>query len=154
MNISTDINCFYKVYTEKETVKLLADAGFDAIDYTFMNDKYYGGEISDNECREYYLDLKKYAEEHGVFFNQSHAPCPSGSFDNVESDRLFNNMENPPVTLTAELVEVEWDFNYGYCDRLPKSTKPLGIIQKIKLIPYGCTNLRMTEIPFISKEGV
>ena len=34
MKISTDINCFYKVYSEEETVKMLADAGFEAIDYT------------------------------------------------------------------------------------------------------------------------
>lgn len=58
MKISTDINCFYKVYSEKETVKMLADAGFEAIDYTFMDEKYYGGEISDSECRKYYADLK------------------------------------------------------------------------------------------------
>ncbi len=56
MKISTDINCFYKVYSEKETVKMLADAGFEAIDYTFMDEKYYGGEISDSECRKYYAD--------------------------------------------------------------------------------------------------
>lgn len=65
-----------------------------------------------------------------------------------EFDAPFNP-ENPPVVLTAEFVEIEWGFNCGHCDRLPKSTNPLGIIQKIKLIPYGCTNLRMTEIPFV-----
>ena len=70
-----------------------------------------------------------------------------------EFDAPFNP-ENPPITLTVELVEIEWDFNCGHCDRLPKSIKPLGSIQKIKFIPYGCTNLRMTEIPFISKKGV
>ena len=70
-----------------------------------------------------------------------------------EFDAPFN-AGNPPITLTAELVEIEWGFNCGHCDRLSKSTEPLSAIQKIKLIPYGCTNLRMTEIPFISKKGV
>lgn len=70
-----------------------------------------------------------------------------------EFDAPFNP-ENPPITLSAELIEIEWDFNCGHCDRLPKSIKPLSDIQRIKLIPYGCTNLRMTEIPFISKKGV
>lgn len=65
-----------------------------------------------------------------------------------EFDAPFNP-ENPPVVLTAELVEIEWGFNCGHCDRLPRSTEPLSAIQKIKLIPYGCTNLRMTEIPFV-----
>ena len=65
-----------------------------------------------------------------------------------EFDAPFNT-ENPPITLTAELVEIEWGFNCGHCDRLPKSTEPLSAIQKIKLIPYGCTNLRITEVPLV-----
>lgn len=67
-----------------------------------------------------------------------------------EFDAPFN-LEHPPVTLTAELVEIECGFNCGHCDRFPKSAEPLSDIQKIKLIPYGCTNLRMTEIPFVYK---
>lgn len=70
-----------------------------------------------------------------------------------EFDAPFNP-ENPPITLSAELIEIEWDFNCGHCDRLPKSIKPLSDIQRIKLIPYGCTNLRMTEIPFIPKKKI
>lgn len=70
-----------------------------------------------------------------------------------EFDAPFNP-ENPPITLSAELIEIEWDFNCGHCDRLPKSIKSLSDIQRIKLIPYGCTNLRMTEIPFIPKKKI
>ena len=92
MKIATDINCFYQVYTEKETVKILAEAGFEAIDYTFMDKRYYNGEISDSECRRYYTELKKYACDQGVYFNQSHAPCPSGSADEAQSEILFENI--------------------------------------------------------------
>lgn len=92
MKIATDINCFYQVYTEKETVKILAEAGFEAIDYTFMDKRYYNGEISDSECRLYYTELKKYACDQGVYFNQSHAPCPSGSADEAQSEILFENI--------------------------------------------------------------
>ena len=59
------------------------------------------------------------------------------------------NPENPPLRLTADVVEIEWGFNCGHCDRLPKNLNPIGGVQKIHLIPYGCTNLRLTEIPFI-----
>lgn len=55
--------------------------------------------------------------------------------------------KNPPVVLTAEMSEIEWDFNNGHCDPLPKNTVPLGTPQKVDLIPYGCTNLRLTEFP-------
>lgn len=57
--------------------------------------------------------------------------------------------QNPPISIVAEMYEVLWDFNCGHCDRLPKSLEPQGEKCQVKLIPYGCTNLRMTEIPFI-----
>ena len=69
--------------------------------------------------------------------------------DELSFDIPFNP-EKPPISIKAEVVEIEWDFNFGYCDRLPKTREPIGDKQTIKLIPYGCTNLRMTEIPLIS----
>ena len=65
-----------------------------------------------------------------------------------EFDLPFNT-ENPPIILTANAAEIEWGFNLGHCDRLPLSTNPISKSQKIKMIPYGCTNLRMTEFPYI-----
>ena len=72
-------------------------------------------------------------------------------FSEHEFDTPFNP-ENPPVSLMADMVEIDWKFNCGHCDRLPASTSPLGSIQKVQLIPYGCTNLRMTEIPFVKND--
>lgn len=92
MKISSDINCFYKLYSDKETVKILAEAGFDAIDYSFMNEMYYNGEIADGECKNYFTELKKYAEDNGIYFNQSHAPCPSSTNDDEETEHIFNNI--------------------------------------------------------------
>ena len=59
--------------------------------------------------------------------------------------------EGAPVSLTVDMAEVEWDFNNGHCDRLPKSNTPIGDVEQVKMIPYGCTNLRMTEIPVAEK---
>ena len=76
----------------------------------------------------------------------------SDKFDIVEQeyDMPFYP-ENPPISIMADMFEIEWDFNNGHCDRLPKSIIPIGNVCKMKLIPYGCTNLRMTEIPFVKK---
>ena len=57
--------------------------------------------------------------------------------------------ENPPVTLTITASEIEWGFHDGYCDPQPSSRMALGPIETIKMIPYGCTNLRLTEFPFL-----
>ena len=64
---------------------------------------------------------------------------------------LREKIEKPPVSITERVAEIEWEFNNGHCDRLPKSNKPISDIKEVKLIPYGCPNLRMTEIPFVKQ---
>lgn len=68
--------------------------------------------------------------------------------ENDDFDNAFDT-NNPPVRLFADMCNIEWDFNYGHCDIEPKSVHPLGKIKKVGMIPYGCTALRITEIPFI-----
>lgn len=92
MKIAADTNCFHQVYTEFETVKILAEAGFDAVDYSPMNTPYFNGEKSYAERKNYFEELKKYAEEQGLSFNQSHAPCPSSTEDDAETELIFQNI--------------------------------------------------------------
>lgn len=77
----------------------------------------------------------------------------SGQFEVAEHpfDAPFSTKQ-PPISLTAEMAEIPWGFHYGTCDPQPESREPVGDVQKVKLIPYGCTNLRMTEVPFLGKE--
>ncbi len=55
----------------------------------------------------------------------------------------------PPISLTADMAEIEWGFRNGRCDAQPSGLAPKSAPIKLKLIPYGCTNLRMTEFPYI-----
>lgn len=89
MRLSADINCFYGLYSIEETIDILTEAGFDAIDFTFMDERYYNGEVSEEECKRRYTRIKHYAESKGVCFNQAHAPCPSAKVDEAETERLF-----------------------------------------------------------------
>lgn len=57
--------------------------------------------------------------------------------------------DEPPVSLCADLCEIDWRMENGICKAEPENRKPLGADQRKKLIPYGCTNLRMTETPLI-----
>lgn len=53
----------------------------------------------------------------------------------------------PPVTLTTQLAEIPWEERYGVCAQAPGSLEPQGAPQTKTLVPYGCTDLRMTEMP-------
>lgn len=60
--------------------------------------------------------------------------------------------ENPPITISARVKEIDWGLESGYetvCAKLPKSREPLGEAQEIELYPYGCAKLRMTEVPLV-----
>ena len=57
--------------------------------------------------------------------------------------------EKPPVTLTADMVEIKWGFANGLCAEKPLSLSPQNEAETINLIPYGCTTLRMTEMPVL-----
>ncbi len=58
--------------------------------------------------------------------------------------------ENPALVLKAKLAKVEWKYDAEYpdmCAALPESNKAIGDAEEIILYPYGCTSLRMTEMP-------
>lgn len=63
----------------------------------------------------------------------------------------FSSSE-PPVTLDAQVKKINWGYAHGYenvCAEIPASVEPLSESINIKLYPYGCAKLRMTELPFV-----
>ncbi len=58
--------------------------------------------------------------------------------------------EHPPVELTVPLYPIDWGYEEGYndvCAKVPHSRAPIGETRPVRMQPYGCTNLRMTELP-------
>ena len=63
--------------------------------------------------------------------------------------------EKPAVTVSAELVPIDWGYEDGYetvCAKIPESREPVGAPERKELHPYGCAKLRMTELPLICKK--
>lgn len=62
------------------------------------------------------------------------------------------SQSNPPVTIKADMQKIRWGHRYGFktvCAKVPKSLETVSDRECIKLIPYGCAKLRMTEMPVI-----
>ncbi len=63
------------------------------------------------------------------------------------------SVSKPPVTVTADMVKINWGTRIKLktvCRKAPKSLKPLSKKEKIELFPYGCAKLRMTEMPLVN----
>lgn len=57
--------------------------------------------------------------------------------------------ENAPIELSVPCAQIEWKENNTYASRLPICRKPISAICNKTFIPYGCTNIRLTELPLL-----
>jgi len=55
--------------------------------------------------------------------------------------------DKPPVTMQVSLAPIPWREENGTCTPQPDSRVPEGPAQPMTLIPYGCTTLRITDMP-------
>ncbi len=55
--------------------------------------------------------------------------------------------DGAPIRLKTKMARVEWKMVDGICEELPLSEVAVSESVEMTLIPYGCTNLRMTEMP-------
>lgn len=70
---------------------------------------------------------------------------------NAISDIPFSS-ENPPITIEANVKNIQWDYEDGYetvCAKVPTARIVQSGKIKVILYPYGCSKLRMTELPVI-----
>ena len=104
MILSQTINCILK-FGSVNAVKMIADAGFDAIDYE-MRDAFNNKNIvSDDERRSYAKMLLQEAKRNNVYFNQAHALTYIPADDPEESHRLLREA-NKTVIEIASLMEI------------------------------------------------
>ena len=61
---------------------------------------------------------------------------------------------NPPVTVKANMQKIDWGLKFPYksiARKTPLSSEPISEIETLELYPYGCSRLRMTEMPLLKK---
>ncbi len=89
MRLANPTGYFADNYGLAKAVDILADAGFDALDFTTSH----GTEFcSDEHPKEYYLEIRHRAEDKGISFIQAHAPHGSSFADEAKTEKRFGEI--------------------------------------------------------------
>lgn len=61
--------------------------------------------------------------------------------------------ETPPIKATVICKEIDWPLINGMAAEQPNSRTPISEAVAVEFIPYGCTNLRLTELPILEERN-
>ena len=85
MRLSTTTGELAKFFGFNKCIDILADAGYDCADFSQFDEYVYKADLS----KDFLTELRKYAEDKGVVFNQSHAPYGSSFQDEEKTKKRF-----------------------------------------------------------------
>lgn len=88
MKLSSTTDKLQEKFGIYKAVDILSEAGYDAIDFSQFNEEIYASTYG----KEYYTEIRKYAEDKGLFFNQSHAPFSSSFTDEEKTAKRFDEI--------------------------------------------------------------
>lgn len=115
MKLSSNIIRFYSAFGIKGTIDVFANAGVEGIDFNNDIKEFY----TDAHDKNYYLDIKNYAQDRGVEIGQAHAPFASSSkipdvdANPVDVKNIIKSMENASY-LGAPMIVVHPCRNLDY----------------------------------------
>ncbi len=97
MRLATTTEKLAEAFGDEECVRILAEAGFDSIDWGFFEMAAGKGIWCTDSWREHALRLKETGARCGIGFSQAHAPFPSSqgeaAADKVILERILRSME-------------------------------------------------------------
>ncbi len=138
MLLSINLSAHSSRFSDKEAIKMIADAGFDAFDLSlFRMNKDPEYQMNKENFREYAMELRKTAGEAGIVCNQAHAPFPS-SYGNEKDEEVFGMliraMEAASI-LGAKIIVIHPCQHLKYVDNRSK-LKEINLEFYKKLLPY------------------
>lgn len=141
MKLSCNTGALIPIIGEEEAIKLLASAGFDALDFScfdMLRDE--NSPKLKSNYREYAKKLLNIANQYGVYFNQAHAPFPSSkpdeAFTEMAFERILRCIEMCSI-LGVENVVVHPKQHLKYSEKgNPEKLLEMNLQFYNRLIPY------------------
>lgn len=90
-------------YGDKKAIEMIADAGFDSIDYSMFCMSDDSHILNTDEYKKYALSLKEAADKRGIPFTQAHAPF---SFPLDKGEDEFLKVANKKVLRAMEVASI------------------------------------------------
>lgn len=101
MLLSTQTSVLSSRFGDRDAIRIINEAGFDAYDYSFGRDESCDHILKD-DYREYFNQLRKYADSIGIVCNQAHAHYPVAIYGKDE----WNNSRYNAVIRDIEAASV------------------------------------------------
>ncbi|MBO5248600.1 MAG: sugar phosphate isomerase/epimerase [Clostridia bacterium] len=133
MLVSTQNDQLMKRFGPKESVRILAQAGFEAYDMSLY---YCNGEedpLDIEDYREFAQDLREYADSLGIICNQSHAVFRR-EYDSKTRAALIRHMEIASI-LGAKIIVVH-PYQHLYYHKNVQELKEINLQFYRSLLPY------------------
>lgn len=157
MRLSANMIRFHDAFGMRETFDIFSKAGIEGMDFNTDVPEYYTSEHDEN----FYRELSEYAAQKGIKICQAHAPFPSSSTNEEETEKRFleivQGMKNasylgapmivvhPCTHLDYSLdgnAEVMFDYNLNFYKRLIPYAREFGI--KIAIENIGLASVTST----------
>lgn len=88
MRLSTTTGELANIFGFNKCIDILAQAGYDCADFSQFDEYVYKADLS----KAFLTELRKYAEDKGIRFNQSHAPFGSSFRDEEKTKKRFDEI--------------------------------------------------------------
>ncbi len=88
MKLSTTTGRLHENFGFKKAIDIIAQSGFDSADFSQFDSFVYKEAFDEKHLTE----IRKYAEDKGIYFNQSHAPFGSSFADEEKTKKRFDEI--------------------------------------------------------------
>lgn len=140
----------------ESTIDVLADAGFDCIDFsTFSSEEYY----TEAHPASYYTELRARAEARGLSFVQAHAPFNSSFPEEARTEKRFHeivcSMKNASRLGVKNIVVHPYQHLTFWEDGIPDRLFEINMAFYRRLMPYAEEyGIRVCTENMYQQEGV